>query len=70
MPHLVSFETSTGPVSTEGGDPVYFVARLRFESHADPDASMTSPEGTAALADLANFSMAGSVVVTAEVAAA
>jgi uncharacterized protein (TIGR02118 family) len=69
MPHLVAFETSTGPVSTEGGDPVHFVARLRFASHDDLAASMASPEGAAALADLANFSMAGSVVVTAEVAA-
>jgi uncharacterized protein (TIGR02118 family) len=69
MPHLVAFETSIGPVSTEDGDPVHFVARLRFESHADLAASMTSPEGAAALADLANFSMAGSVVVTAEMAA-
>ena len=64
------FETSTGPVETAGGDPVHFVARLRFASHADLDASMASPEGAAALADLANFSMAGSVVVTAEMAEA
>jgi uncharacterized protein (TIGR02118 family) len=70
LPHLVAFETSTGPVDTQGGDPVHFVARLRFASHDDLGASMTSPEGVTALADLANFAQAGAVVVTAEVAEA
>ena len=49
---------------------MHFVARLRYARRADLDASMASPEGAAALADLANFSMAGSVVVTAEMAEA
>jgi uncharacterized protein (TIGR02118 family) len=70
MPHLEAFETSTGAVETQNGDPVHFVARLRFGSHADLAASMGSPEGEAALADLANFAQAGAVVVTAEVAEA
>jgi uncharacterized protein (TIGR02118 family) len=70
MPHLIGFETSAGPVDTQNGDPVHFVARLRFATHADLGASMASPEGEAALADLANFAQAGAVVVTAEVAEA
>jgi uncharacterized protein (TIGR02118 family) len=70
MPHLLGFETSTGPVDTQNGDPVHFVARLRFASHDDLGASMASPEGEVALADFATFAAAGAVVVTAEVAEA
>ena len=67
MPHLARrSRPRPAPVETADGDPVHFVARLRFARTADLDASMASPEGAAALADLANFSMAGSVVVTAE----
>ena len=70
MPHLLEFETSSGVVETQDGDPAHFVARLRYAARSDLDASLASPEGAAALADLANFSMAGSVVVTAEMAEA
>ncbi len=70
MPHLLTFETSTGPVDTQNGDPVHFVARLRFASHDDLAASMTSPQGEAALADLDNFAQAGALVVTAQMAEA
>lgn len=70
MPHLLSLETSTGPVDTQNGDPVHFVARLRFATRADLGASMGSPEGEAALADLANFAQTGAVVVTADMAEA
>lgn len=66
MPHLLAFETSTAPVDTQNSDPVHFVVRLRYASHDDLGASMGSPEGEAALADLANFAQAGAVVVTAE----
>jgi uncharacterized protein (TIGR02118 family) len=69
MPHLVSFEITDGPVDTQGGDEVHFVARLRFRSQADLDASLASPEGAAAVGDLANFAQAGAILVTTPVVA-
>jgi uncharacterized protein (TIGR02118 family) len=69
MPGLEAFEVSDGPVDTQGGDPVHFVARLRFASQADLEASLASPEGQAAVGDLANFADAGAIVVTTGVVA-
>jgi uncharacterized protein (TIGR02118 family) len=69
MPHLVAFEVSDGPVDTQGGDPVHFVARLRYDSKAELDASLASPEGQAAVGDLANFADGGAILVTTEVVA-
>jgi uncharacterized protein (TIGR02118 family) len=68
MPHLVAFEYSEGAVAVVDGGPFHLVARLRFASAADKDASLASPEGVRALEDLANFSFTGATVVTATMA--
>lgn len=64
MPHLVEFEVSQGDIAVQDGGPVHLLARLRYASREDLDASLASPEGQAALADLANFSFTGATVLT------
>ncbi|HEX6751293.1 MAG TPA: EthD family reductase [Longimicrobium sp.] len=60
IPGIRSVEVSDGPVMTpEGPAPYHRVGLLRFDSLADLQAGMGSPEGMAAAADLANFSTGG-----------
>jgi len=71
MPHLKGFEYSRGAVaasSPEGG--WHFVAILTYASQADLDASLASPEGQAAVADVANFATGGAQILTVETVAA
>jgi uncharacterized protein (TIGR02118 family) len=68
MPHLAGFEVSQGPVAVQGADAVHLVARLRYASQADLEASLGSPEGAAAVGDLANFADGGVTLYTAAVA--
>jgi uncharacterized protein (TIGR02118 family) len=69
MPHMVSCEVSTGPaaIGPEGGE-YHLVAILNFNSKADMDASMSSPEGQAVVADVPNYATGGVTLVTAEYA--
>ena len=69
MPYLECFEVSAGPVDVQGGPSCHLVARLGYASHADLEASLASPEGQSAVADLANFAQAGAILVTAEMRA-
>ena len=65
MPHLKGFEVSRGEVVTSDPDtPVYATAILSFASQEDLDASMASPEGQAAVEDLANFATGGVTILT------
>ena len=66
MPHLDQFEVSAGPVDVQGGDPCHLIARLRYASQGDLEASLASPEGQTAVMDLSNFASAGVTLVTAE----
>lgn len=60
VPGLRGYEVSAGPVATPAGDsPFHLVALLSFDSLADIQRALASPEGAAAAADLANFAQAG-----------
>lgn len=67
MPHLVSCEVSTGPaaIGPQGGE-YHLVAILTYNSKADLDASMASPEGQAVVADVPNYASGGITLVTAD----
>lgn len=69
MPHLQAFEYSKGPVVTEGEAP-YLIALLRYASAQDLEAALSSPEGQAALADIANFATGGVTVQTIDLVSA
>ena len=57
---LRRYEVNDGPVTALQGEPPYYLAAiLGFDSLADIQAAMGSPEGQAAAADLANFAQAG-----------
>jgi uncharacterized protein (TIGR02118 family) len=62
IPGLRSYVISNGPVQARGGIAPHLVAILHFDSLADLNASLGSPEGQAA-ADLANFASAGATLL-------
>lgn len=65
MPHLKSFEVSRGSVTCSDAETqVYLTAILSFENKEEMDASMASPEGAAAVEDLANFASGGLTLFT------
>jgi uncharacterized protein (TIGR02118 family) len=60
VPGLRHYEVTTGAVATLGGvSPYYLIATLSFDSMAAIQAALTTPEGQATAADLANFATAG-----------
>lgn len=60
LPGLRSYEVTQGNVMGGGGKhKVYLVATLEFDSMAAIGVALTSPEGKATAADLANFASAG-----------
>lgn len=60
VPGLRRYEINTGPVGTPAGEaPYHVVAIMTFDSLDAIQRALTSPEGQAAAADLANFSQAG-----------
>ena len=60
VPGLRRYEVSVGPVATpEAMHPYYLAAILNFDSMAAIQEALTSPEGKATAADLANFAQAG-----------
>jgi uncharacterized protein (TIGR02118 family) len=61
MPGLRSYIVSSGNVATPGEieQPYHFFAELYFDSVDAIAAALASPEGQAAVADLANFAAAG-----------
>lgn len=64
MPGLRSFTVSDGQINTpEGQAPYHSIAELTFDSMADLQAAVASPEGEAAVADFANFAGAGVTVL-------
>ncbi len=67
MPRLAGCEVSTGPaaIGPDGGEH-HLVAILSYASRADMEAALASPEGRAAVADVANFATGGATLVTAE----
>ena len=65
LPGRRSYTTNTGPVMGRDGKPAPYqlVAELTFDSMADLQAGMGSPEGQAAAADVPNFATAGASVL-------
>lgn len=60
IPGLRRYEVNSGPVlAPDGTSPYFLVATLTFDSIADVQAAVASPEGVATAADLANFAQAG-----------
>ena len=60
IPGLRGFQLSDGPIQTpEGPSGVHSIAILTFDSLADLNAALGSPEGQAAAADVANFATGG-----------
>jgi uncharacterized protein (TIGR02118 family) len=66
IPGLRSYVISDGPVQALAGTASHFVAILTFDSMADLNAALASPEGQAAAADLANFASAGVTLLACE----
>ena len=67
IPGLKSYEVTRGDVmGMAGKHSVYLVATLEFESMAAIGAAMSSPQGQATAADLANFAAAGVDVMMGE----
>jgi uncharacterized protein (TIGR02118 family) len=63
IPGLRSYSISNGPVQALAGNAPYLIAVLTFDSMADIDAAIASPEGQAAAADLANFASGGATLL-------
>ena len=60
LPGLRRYEVTQGPLMNPAGEaPVHLVATLTFDSMAAIQAALTSPQGAATAADLANFAQAG-----------
>src|SRR5947209_15476390 len=66
IPGLRSAVVSSGPVQALSGQAPHLVARLDFDSMADIQAALASPEGQAAAADLANFATGGATLLMFE----
>lgn len=60
VPGLRRYDVSRGPIaSVTGATGWHLVATLHFDSLADIEAGLASPEGQATAADLANFADGG-----------
>ena len=60
LPGLRSYEVNYGPLGSPLGEPPYHLAAiLTFDSAADIQNAMGTPEGKAIASDLANFAQAG-----------
>jgi uncharacterized protein (TIGR02118 family) len=66
IPGLRSFVISKGPVQALSGIAPHLVAILQFDSLADLNAALVSPEGQAAAADLPNFASRGATLLIYE----
>lgn len=66
MPELKGFEYSVGEVSRgEGTDPAHMLAVMTYSDIDSLTRSFGSPEGQAAIADVANFASGGASIHTA-----
>jgi uncharacterized protein (TIGR02118 family) len=70
IPGLRSLTISDGTVQALAGNPPYLVANLAFDSMADLQAALASPEGKATAADLQNFASGGATLLIYETIAA
>jgi len=63
IPGLKSFNVTAAPPVALSGDAPYLIAQLEFDSMADLQAGMGSPEGQATAADVPNFASGPTVLV-------
>jgi uncharacterized protein (TIGR02118 family) len=66
IPGLRSCVISAAPPRALVGTQIHQVAYLTFDSMADLNAALASPEGKAAAGDLANFAQAGVTLLALE----
>lgn len=60
MPYLQRIEAGKAVSAVGGGEPAFYrIAELYYADHADMEASLASPEGQEAFADVANFATGG-----------
>jgi|SRR6185437_8911497 len=64
IPRLRSYTVSKGSVTALAGTAPYLVAELTFDSMADLNAALASPEGKAAADDVPNFATGGVTLLT------
>jgi uncharacterized protein (TIGR02118 family) len=63
IPGLHSYVISDGPVQAPAGTAPHLIAILQFDSMADLNSALASPEGQAAAADLSNFASGGATLL-------
>ena len=63
IPGLRSYSISQGRVQALAGSAPHLVAILTFDSMADLNAALASPEGQAAAADVRNFASGGATLL-------
>ena len=69
VPGLRHYEVTRGAIATlDGASPYYLIATLTFDSVAAIHAALTSAQGQATAADLANFASGGVQIHFAETA--
>ncbi len=66
MPGLKGFEVSQGGVAASAGDAPYLIALLSYADEASLHASLASPEGQKAVADVVNFATGGCTIYTTQ----
>jgi len=66
LPGLLAYTVSAHTPRAIAGTAPYLVAALEFANLAAIDAALTSPEGQATAADLANFAQAGVTIMIFE----
>jgi uncharacterized protein (TIGR02118 family) len=63
IPGLRLYVISNGPVRALAGTAPHLVAILQFDSMAEVNAALASPEGQAAAGDLPNFASGGATLL-------
>jgi len=70
IPGLRSLTVSDGAIQALAGQAPFLVATLTFDSMADLQAALASPEGQATAGDLANFASGGATLLIYDAKAA
>ncbi len=63
LPHLRSMKFNASPAMAIAGIAPHLIAELEFDTMADLQAAMASPEGQATAADLQNFAQDPTVLI-------
>ena len=66
LPKLRSAKFNSGTVTALAGNAPYLICELEFDSMADIQAALASPEGQATAGDVANFAQAGVTILAYE----